>query len=271
MSALNSKTPVCRMSVRLALVMAFAGMLAACTAMPDNERPPLGAVVDAQAVLAHPGRPLADRERDAARQASRTLDFMQIRPGMSVFELLAGGGYWTEILSHATGTSGQVVMQNPPGFAALLASDISARLAGGRLGNVIPSVSRFDALAVADGSMDRVVWVLGPHDLHYTPPDGVSLGDPAASWREIARILAPDGRLIVVDHSAVAVAPASTGQTLHRIDPALTIADARAVGLELEASADFLANPDDPRTQSAFDPAIRGRTDQHVLRFRRAG
>ena len=37
----------------------------------------------------------------------------------------------------------------------------------------------------------------------------------------------------------------------------------------LEAESDLLANPDDPRTAEVFDKAIRGKTDQFVLKFRK--
>jgi predicted methyltransferase len=37
----------------------------------------------------------------------------------------------------------------------------------------------------------------------------------------------------------------------------------------LEAESDVLHNPDDPKTANVFDPSIRGKTDQFMLRFRK--
>jgi predicted methyltransferase len=194
---------------------------------------------------------------------------MQVAPGAYVFEIEAGSGWYTELLLHAVGPQGSVVMQNPEGFLAFVGEQINARLADGRLANVTQSLSNFDALSVEDGTVDLVTWVQGPHELYYKPDSGGSLGDPAASYAEIYRITKPGGAFVVIDHSAVAGAPETTGNDLHRIDRALVVAMAEAAGFHLEAESDFLANPEDPRTIAVFDPAIRGHTDQFALRFRK--
>jgi predicted methyltransferase len=220
----------------------------------------------ANAILSAPTRPEADKANDARRKAAEGLAFMKIKPGSVIFDMEAGSGYWSEILARATGPRGSVTMQNPPAFGARLNPNIDARLAANGLTNIRRSLSNFDALDAATGSVDMVTWVQGPHELYFTPPSG-SLGDPAKTFQEIARILKRGGVFIVIDHSALPGQPASTGQTLHRIDPAITIASAAAAGLRLESRADYLANPSDPKTKSAFDASIRGNTDQHVLRF----
>jgi predicted methyltransferase len=126
----------------------------------------------------------------------------------------------------------------------------------------------FDALDGADATNDLVTWVQGPHELYYKP-EGSSLGDSAKSYAEIFRILKKGGAFVVIDHSAVAGAPETTGNDLHRVDKAIVIKMAEAAGLTLEAESDLLANPEDPRTIGVFDEAIRGKTDQFMLRFRK--
>jgi predicted methyltransferase len=42
-----------------------------------------------------------------------------------------------------------------------------------------------------------------------------------------------------------------------------------AAGFRLEAESDLYHRPDDPRTANVFDAAIRGKTDQFALRFRK--
>jgi len=37
----------------------------------------------------------------------------------------------------------------------------------------------------------------------------------------------------------------------------------------LAGSSEVLANASDPRTAKVFDPSIRGKTDQFILRFRK--
>lgn len=250
--------------LRLALLGMALALPGGCATAPPA--PPPAPPVAAAVLLATPGRPEADVARDEQRRAAQTLAFIDARPGMHVIDLEAGGGYWSELMAAAVGPGGSVVLQNPAGFIPFVREALDARFASGRLPQVRQSVSPFDALEAADASADLVLWVQGPHDLFYRP-DGQSLGDPEGSFREIARVLRPGGALVVIDHSAVPGSAPSSGNDLHRIDPEITIALADRAGLRLAARADFLSRPEDPRTQNVFDPAIRGRTDQHVLRF----
>ena len=154
--------------------------------------------------------------------------------------------------------------------ATMFGEQIEARLADNRLANVRQSISNFDHFDVADASADLVTWVQGPHELFYRPDDGSSLGEPAAVFAEINRITKPGGAFVVIDHSAEAGAPETTGHDFHRIDKAIVIAMAEAAGFTLETESDFLANADDSRTIPVFDPSIRGFTDQFALRFRKS-
>ncbi len=223
----------------------------------------------AEAAVNDPARPEADRLKDAVRKPVEALSFMRVAPGMSIFELEAGGGWYTELLARAAGPGGRVVMQNPQGFLEFVSTDIEARLKDDRLPNVKQSISNFDVLEATDGSVDLVTWVQGPHELFFKPSDGVTLGDPDAAYSEIHRILKADGEFVVIDHSAQSGAPETTGDTLHRIDKAIVIEAAMKAGFRLVDEASFLANPADDRTKSVFDPEIRGHTDQFVLRFRK--
>jgi len=223
----------------------------------------------AAAAVANPGRSEEDRDADARRKPATALEFFRIEPGMSVFEIEAGSGWYTELLSHAVGAEGDVVMQNPEGFIPFVEEQITARLADNRLANVRQSISNFDQMDAGDASADLVTWVQGPHELYFRSDDGSSLGEPAAVFAEIYRITKPGGVFVVVDHSAEAGAPETTGNDFHRIDKAIVIALTETAGFTLEAESDFLANPDDTRTIPVFDPSIRGVTDQFALRFRK--
>lgn len=223
----------------------------------------------ANAAVNDPDRWPDDAANDERRKPVETLAFMKIGPGMSIFEVEAGGGYFTELFSHAVGAEGSVVMQNPEGFLAFVGDEITARLADSRLANVRQSLTIFDALDAEDSSMDLVTWVLGPHDLYYLPEDGSTLGVPAGAFAEIYRITKPSAAFVVIDHSAVEGSPETTGNTLHRIDQALVVAMAEAAGFELDSESDFLARPEDDRTSHVFSEDIRGKTDQFALRFRK--
>lgn len=222
----------------------------------------------AAAALANPQRHEGDSADDERRKAGEALDFFGVASGMKVFEVEAGGGWYTELLSYAVGPEGSVVMQNPAGFREFAGEEIDARLAGGRLANVRENYSNFDALDAPSGSIDLATWVQGPHELYYKPESG-TLGDPAGSFAEIYRILKPGAAFAVIDHAAEAGAPSTTGDSLHRIDKAIVIGLAEGAGFVVETESDFLANPDDPLANPVFDPAIRGHTSQFAIQFRK--
>lgn len=223
---------------------------------------------DYAALLSAPTRSGADKKDDAARKPAEVLAFAGVRTGDVVLELEVGRGWYTDILSGAVGSTGKVITQNPPEFT-YSGPALAARRAAGRLGNVTDTTTHFDALQVADGSVDRVLWILGPHEIYYTPKDSAGLGDPAKTYAEIVRVLKPGGVFVAMDHAASAGAPTTTGATIHRIDPAVVLASAAAAGLKLEAKSDVLANPADDRSKMVFDPTVRRHTDQFLFRFRK--
>ncbi len=63
--------------------------------------------------LADTSRSEADRNRDAGRRPADVIRFLGIKEGMSVIDMIAAGGYYTEVLSLAVGPEGKVYAQNP--------------------------------------------------------------------------------------------------------------------------------------------------------------
>jgi predicted methyltransferase len=224
---------------------------------------------DYESVFRQDDRPEQDYEMYPVRKSAEVLAFSGIMPGMTVVEMEAGDGFYTELLSRVAGPDGKVYMQNPPSFKAFLGDSVSKRV-DGRLLNVQIVESAFDNLSnVPDADADIVTWFLGPHELWYTPndePEGV-LGDPDMTFDEIARVLKPGGHLVVLDHMAPAGSPPTTGGDTHRIDKAVIIALAEDHGLTLVDESDVLANPDDDGTLQVFDPAVRRKTDRFLLKF----
>ena len=221
------------------------------------------------ALLVHADRPVGDSEDDAARKPGAVLAFSGIEAGMNVYEIEAGGGYYTELLSRAVGSEGSVMMQNPAGFDRFLGDSVEKRLADDRLANVTLRKSNFDDLGAEDGAMDMVTWILGPHELWLISSEGEGLGDPVASFAQIAAMLKPGGTFVVVDHAADAGSPATTGGDTHRIDPQIIKDMAATAGLEFVGSSDLLASADDDHTLMVFDPKIRRKTDRFILKFRK--
>lgn len=216
------------------------------------------------------GRPEADAADDAARKPADVMAFMDIMPGMTIVEMEAGGGYYTELFSHAVGPDGMVVMQNPAEFDQFLGDAVTNRLADDRLANVEMVRTDFDEIPVDDASADIVTWFLGPHELFFYPenkPDG--FGDPVDTFSDIYAMLKPGGTFVALDHAAASGSEKETGGTTHRIDPAIIIGLAEDAGLVLESRSDLLANPGDDYTMSVFDPSVRRQTDRFLLKFRK--
>jgi predicted methyltransferase len=252
-------------------VMMVAGMLVgACAGGPASTGPAALTVADYSPILADPTRPAADKSDDAARKPAEVLAFAQIRPGDTVLEIEAGRGWYSDLLSSAVGPTGRLIVQYPPQFNYGDAA-FKARTDAGRLKNATITVTPFDKLQAADNSVDRVLWILGPHEVYFTPRNAQPdvLGDPQKTYAEIVRVLKPGGTFIAMDHAANPGAPTSIAQTTHRVDPAVVLAAAKAAGLELVDKSDILVNPSDDRTKMVFDAAIRRHTDQFLFLFRK--
>lgn len=237
----------------------FALLLAA----PAAAQTPAKAV---QAALADPSRPAADRARDAARKPAQILAFAGVKPGDKVADFIMGGGYWTRILAGAVGPRGKVYAYQPAEFIAFRAAygtEQDAAVKG--LANVVPSRDSLTVAAFPE-PLDLIFTSQNWHDFHLNmaPP-----GSAAAMAAHLFSLLKPGGTLLVIDHAAAAGAPLSVADTLHRIDPAKARAEIEAAGFVLEAESPLLRNPADPKTALVFSPAIRGKTDQFVYRFRK--
>src|SRR5258706_5807557 len=61
-----------------------------------------------------PDRPASDKALDAGRKPAQIMAFYDIKPGMKIADIFAGGGYMTELFSRAVGPTGKVYSQNGP-------------------------------------------------------------------------------------------------------------------------------------------------------------
>jgi predicted methyltransferase len=216
--------------------------------------------------LTDPGRPQADKDRDAARHPGEILAFAGVAPGQKVADFIMGGGYWTRILAPIVGAKGKVYAYQPAEFIAYRAAyaDDQKAAVEGR-GNVVPSSDSLKSFAFPE-PLDAIITVQNWHDLHLkTAPPG------AAGFiaKKLYDSLKPGGVLLVIDHAANPDPAFALPQTLHRIDPAAARAEIEGAGFKFEGELPLLRNPNDPHTANVFTPEIRGKTDQFIYKFRK--
>jgi predicted methyltransferase len=248
---------------RLLLCLALAS-LAGCAGVSINESAGI------ERVLANPARSTADRERDARDKPAEVLALARFKAGDTVADILAGGGYYSEILSGIVGPGGKVLLVNNPGYDGFGKKGYTARLADNRLPNVTHVVGPSDALGLGENVLDGAVIVMSYHDLYWVDEkEGWPKVDAGRFLDQVAAALKPGGTLVVVDHSAKDGTGSSAAQALHRIEEKFAIADFRAHGLHWEAAIPVLRNPADVRSKNVFDPAIRGKTDRFVHLYRK--
>jgi len=242
----------------------LAVVLAACGTAPQVHAE--ASMTELTAAVAHPERPDGDTVRDAGRRPAEVLDFFEVRPGLQVAELMAGSGYYVEILAYAVGPSGGVYAHNNAYVLSKFADGpLSARLE--RL--ALPRVHRVDAELEAPGlpagQLDLALMVLFYHDSVWMETDRAVMN------RAVFDALKPGGIFGVVDHHAQPGSGTRDVRSIHRIDRQVVVDEVVAAGFVLEAESDLLAHPEDMRTGNVFDDALRGRTDRFVLRFRKPG
>jgi predicted methyltransferase len=266
-------------ALRATLAAAAVCIIGACATAPSVQAP--AALTDAQiaAVVNSPDRTAADRDNDKRRKPEQILGFIGLRRGMVALDVVAGGGYTTELLARAIGPTGRVYGQaqprdpgrpvppgaRPPGSGVL---DREARLAAAGVA-AAPIALVLQRLVdpvppeLAQGKLDVVTLMFNYHDLG-------ALGEGRAQMnRAIFTALKPGGVYIVADHSGRAGTGISESTTLHRIEEAFLRSEVEAAGFRLLASGSFLRNPADPRDRETPEPAMP--KDEFILKFVKPG
>jgi predicted methyltransferase len=246
------------LAVSLTASLSFAAICAQAAGVPANIK----------AAVADSARPDADKQRDANRKPAETLTFLGVKSGESVAELLPGGGYFTRLFSAAVGAKGHVYALVParpadaPADLPDLAGAVKAIAADAHYSNVSVVVSPLPSLATP-APVDLIFTAQNYHDLHNFPVDVVGFN------KALLNSLKPGGLYVVLDHSAEAGSGLRDTKTLHRIDVEAVKKEVTDAGFEFVGSSDVLANSADSRTTKVFDPSIRGKTDQFILKFRK--
>ncbi len=217
---------------------------------------------DYSAALSDAHRPAADTARDADRKPAEMLAFAGIKPGMKVMDLIPGGGYFTRLFATAVGPKGHVYAYQPSEFDAYLKGKEPPVAAVAKdYPNVTVAHASINALTVPE-KLDLIWTSQNYHDVKGN-------GDTAKVDKAAFAALKRGGIYIVLDHAAAPGTGARDVSTLHRIDPATVKAEVTAAGFLFVGESTVLANTADDHTKAVFDPAIRGHTDQFVLKFKK--
>ena len=248
-------------SLLLALIV-----LTGCSSSRPAVAPVVLSPIDSAAIVAAGDRLPADRALDGGRHPAALLDFVGVKQGMRVADLMAGGGYTTELLARAVGPSGKVYGVNPPFVLQKFGSQPWAdRLARPANAQVLRLDRDLDAPLPGDvKALDAVVSNLIYHDT-------VSLGtDRKAMNAAIFRALKPGGVYVVIDSSARLGSGLEDVKTLHRIEETVVRNEVEAAGFQLDSESPVWRNAEDARDWNASPSAAgerRGTSDRFALRY----
>ena len=240
-----------------------------------------------QGVLA--AQPEDVQARFQYRNPAETLDFFGIEPGMTVVELLPGGGWYSRILSAYLGPDGTLIGANYPrdiwslfGFMseeriaamATWATDWPRQAAAWE----VNEAAQYRAFMLGElpeelvGTADAVVMIRALHNLaRFDAEHGFM--QPALA--DVHAVLKPGGIVGVVQHEARPEMPddwASGDNGYIKRD--FVVAQFEAAGFELVGESDINANPlDQPTVEDSvwrLPPSLRGAEDDETREQRLA-
>src|SRR3990170_426608 len=213
----------------------------------------------ATAMGAKEARTPANVELDAGRKPVEVLKFLGLQKGMRVIDMFGGNLYWAEIMAPAVGPEGQVIIWNPAQFTD------AKRLAAfaefdARTPNVWFISSPFEAPDLSPGRYDFMLMNLDYHDVYWESAERkIPRMEPDAWLKTLYAAMRPGGIVGIIDH--VAKPGGDTREVvakLHRIDPAVVLADFKRAGFVLAGRSNLLRNPAEDHRKLGVDAGIRG-------------
>jgi predicted methyltransferase len=219
-------------------------------------------------VLALPGRPAAMVALDAGRQPLPVLAASHIKRGDHVLDVMAGQGYYSELLGRLVGPKGHVTAVEPVSYM----DDAKTATGWAELSKRQPNVS---LLVGAPGEvtlpqgLDAAFFHLTYHDLYWESAQyKYPRTDVDAFNARLFAAMKKGGMVIIIDHHGTpGVDPRVEADKTHRIDAARVRADMARAGFKFVGSDGFLENATDDPTKLVFDPAVRGKTSRFFYRF----
>ncbi|MBW8813852.1 MAG: class I SAM-dependent methyltransferase [Caulobacterales bacterium] len=225
----------------------------------------IGITLPAAVALAQPATPPADAMTDPALKREDVIAFIGVKPGDKVADIVSGR--FVRALSAAVGPKGKVYAVMPAEVVKVH-PEVEGMLKGaaGASGNVEVLTPPVNAMALPAAGLDAVFIRQNYHDLY---DKFMGPADVAGFNKQVFAALKPGGVYVILDHAAAKGAPDNVTETLHRIDEDRVKKDVLAAGFKLDGESKALANAADDHSKMVFDPSIRGKTDQFLLRFRK--
>ena len=228
------------------------------------------AVVSISKAVEHPSRPESDVKRDVNRKPLEVLSFFGVRPGMTVLDVYATSGYYTEILSHAVGEKGKVIAHNSKGYLKFYGQLANERYLNGRLPNVDKIFAHPREIELTANTLDMALMILIYHDFYVTNAENlITAPDRRNLIRQVFKALKPGGILGIVDHVAPRGSGVDAATKWHRLSSTIILKELTSFGFEFVDEDTSLRNRIDPHDISIFDPKIRRKTDRFILKFRK--
>ena len=220
-----------------------------------------------------------DKVRDDARQPLETLTFFQIKPGMTIAEVLPGGGWYTRILVNYLGQDGTLYGVNYPDSLWPMLSYASPEWIAERIAatqNFTAKVATFTDNGITaqgftfdtvppevEGTVDRVLLIRALHNLNRFQQKAGTRSQALAATHAM---LKQDGLVGVVQHRAPATASEEWADgNKGYLNEVAVIAMFAEAGFALVAQSEINANPmDQPSGEDnvwQLPPSLRGNSD----------
>jgi predicted methyltransferase len=207
----------------------------------------------------------ADALTDPALKGPEVIAFIGVKPGWKVADIVAGR--FVRALSKAVGPKGKLYAVMPSEVVKAhptVIETLNKTAADPAYANVVVSSEAVNSPLPA--GLDAVFIRQNYHDLY---DKFMGPADVPAFNKAVYAALKPGGVYVILDHADAPGAGISGTESRHRIDEARVKSDLAAAGFRLDGESKILANPADDHSKMVFNPAIRGKTDQFLLRFRK--
>lgn len=220
-------------------------------------------MANSDAMVLSQNRPQKDIDRDADRKPIETLKFSGIGKGQHIVEYTPGSGYFSRLISNAIGKDGSLSVGTPQLFIDKFGKGIIPSIGNETGHENVKGFAIDDQTTILPQNIDVFFTAQNYHDIRiYLSP-----GTTERMNKAVFDALKPGGVYLIIDHSAKAGSGEQAVKDLHRIDPAIVIKEVEAAGFKLQSQSKILQNPADDLSLNVFDPKIRGKTDQFIMKF----